>query len=111
MSRRTGAGPFATADLFIAIAHDDFRRAAQVADRLADLGERETLAQTSSQSAWLMSLAYMHMGRVDDVVTLLESMEPGPSRDAVEYTGRIMRADPGLGATESVRLTGPRSTR
>lgn len=85
-----GAGPLATAELMLALAKDDYRRAARVGDQLAALDQREQLVATSTQAGWLMALAYMHTAQSEGWRSVIETLEPGPARDALLHTNRIL---------------------
>jgi ATP/maltotriose-dependent transcriptional regulator MalT len=77
--------PLAIADLMIALARDDIRRGVAVADRLAALGERQTLARSSERAALLMVWCYLHVGRLGDVDAVLEAVEPGMPQVTMRY--------------------------
>ena len=77
--------PLAIAELMIALARDDIRKGVAVADRLAALGERQTLARSSERAALLMVWCYLHVGRREDVDAVLEAVEPGMPQVTMRY--------------------------
>ncbi|WP_354698578.1 HTH-type transcriptional regulator MalT [Paraconexibacter sp. AEG42_29] len=60
-----------TAELMLALAKDDVRRAVRIADQLQELGEREPLARASPTAAALITWAYLHVGRIADSQSVL----------------------------------------
>jgi ATP/maltotriose-dependent transcriptional regulator MalT/DNA-binding SARP family transcriptional activator len=82
----SGASQLTNAELMLAIARDDQRRAVRIADQLEELGEREVLARGSQVSAALMAWCYAHVGRLRDAWAVLDAVEPGPTVDAMRYS-------------------------
>lgn len=75
----------APAELMLAVAGENYREAVELADDLADDGERESLARSSSRAGALMSWSYMHVGELGLARSMLDFTAPGPSRDAMQY--------------------------
>jgi DNA-binding SARP family transcriptional activator len=92
-----GASQLTTAELMLAMAGDDVRRVVRISDQLAALGERDKLAASSENAAWLMAFAYIHAVRRDDVSAVLAAAQSGPTVDAVRYAARVMMDPPGEG--------------
>jgi DNA-binding SARP family transcriptional activator len=90
-----GASSLATAELMMAISRDEPGRAVHIADQLAALGERETLAAASEHAAWLMIWAYIHTARWDGVEAIMATVPDGPALDAVQYTLTAVTTRPG----------------
>jgi DNA-binding SARP family transcriptional activator len=78
------------AELMIALARDDYRRAVRVADELAARGQREQLAGTSTLAAALMGWCYLHVARLDDLEAVLAAARPGPEVEAVRYSAALI---------------------
>src|SRR5262245_46203801 len=76
-----GDGGFAEAQLMLAIARDDQRHGARIADALAAVGRREQLAATSERAAALMAWCYLLAGRIDEVHAVLGAAPAGPNVD------------------------------
>lgn len=89
-----GASPLVTAQLMIAMARTNVGEALRIADRLAELGERDRWARAEPRDAWLMSWGYVHAGRFDDVDSILEQVPRGPELDGVRYALRAIRDPP-----------------
>jgi DNA-binding SARP family transcriptional activator len=100
-----GASPLSTAELMLALAHDDIARGARVADQLRDLGEREELALASEHAAGLMAWCYLHVARLDDVAAVLAAAAPGPTTHAVRWAMRAVTDVPGEPVTEAPQYT------
>jgi ATP/maltotriose-dependent transcriptional regulator MalT/DNA-binding SARP family transcriptional activator len=81
----SGASEFTNAELMLAMARDDPRRAERIADQLEELGERERLARGSQMSAALMAWCYAHVGRLGDSWAVLDGAMQGPEVDAIRY--------------------------
>jgi DNA-binding SARP family transcriptional activator len=78
--------PFVTAELMIAISRDEQAKVVAIADRLAQVGEREKLAISSERAAWVMIWAYLHMARWEDVDAIRDAtLPPGPELEALRY--------------------------
>lgn len=75
----------ATAELMLAIAHEDYRRGIRVADRLQELGLRDELVRTSPRAASLMAWCYWHTARTADMRRLIELAPPSPEVEAMRY--------------------------
>jgi DNA-binding SARP family transcriptional activator len=86
---------FAEAKLMLAIARDDQRRGARVADELAAVGRREELAATSERAAALMAWCYLLTGRIDEMRAVLDAAPAGPSVNVVRYA--LSLVEPGSG--------------
>jgi DNA-binding SARP family transcriptional activator len=86
---------FAEAQLMLAIARDDQRRGARVADELAAGGHREELAAASERAAALMAWCYLLTGRIDEMRAVLEAAPAGPSVNVVRYA--LSLVEPGSG--------------
>ena len=80
-----GASPLTTAELMVALLQDDIRRGVRIADQLAELGERSTLAAQSELAAGLMAWCYLHVARTADVDDVLAAATPGPITDIVRF--------------------------
>ena len=82
-----GASAFATAELMLAIAHDDYARADAVIERLAAAGELELFAAGSERAAalvvWAAGTLDPRMGR--ELGPLLDVAPQGPVVQAVRY--------------------------
>jgi len=101
-----GPSPITTAELMLAIGRDDLRRAVRIADDLQARGERDQLAASSSHAALFMSWAYLHVGRLEDILAVLDAAEPGPITAAVRYAAEIMIDVPRAEATVPPALSG-----
>ncbi|MDT5411957.1 MAG: hypothetical protein QOG14_4177 [Mycobacterium sp.] len=86
---------FAEAQLMLAIARDDQRRGARIADELTAAGLREQLAATSERAAALMAWCYVLAGRIDQVHAVLEAAPAGPDVNVVRYSLTLL--EPGSG--------------
>lgn len=86
----SGASPFTTAELMLAVAQEDFRRGARVADQLVALGEREPLVRSSERAAALMAWCYAAVNRLDDFFEVLEDAPQGPTVDAARYIANLV---------------------
>jgi DNA-binding SARP family transcriptional activator len=87
---RDGPTQLTVAELLIALAQDDYRRAARTADELATRGQRDQLAGASSLAAALMGWCYLHVARLDDLSAVLAAARPGPEVDAVRYCAALI---------------------
>jgi DNA-binding SARP family transcriptional activator len=76
---------FAEAQLMQALARDDFRHGARIADELAAVGRREQLAATSERTAALMGWCYGAAGRLDEAHAVLDSAPDGPDVKISRY--------------------------
>jgi DNA-binding SARP family transcriptional activator len=77
---------FTLAELMLAVAESDIRRATLVADGLEQLGLRDAFARASDVGAALMAWsAYLCAGRTDDAHAVLAAAGRGPATDAVRY--------------------------
>ncbi|WP_079101987.1 BTAD domain-containing putative transcriptional regulator [Carbonactinospora thermoautotrophica] len=81
------------AELMLAVARDDFGRGVALADKLAADGRREEVARASSRAASLMAWCYLHAGRFEDIVSVLDVAAPGPETDAVRYSMTVIDDD------------------
>jgi DNA-binding SARP family transcriptional activator len=80
------ASPLTTAELMLAYAQEDFRRAVRVADRLAARGERDDATRSSELAAVLMYACYMTVGRVDDAYAVMAAVPAGQAADVLRYS-------------------------
>jgi len=62
----SGAGALTAAELMVAVGREQYRRGARIADQLALMGERDSLAQASARAAATMVWCYFHVGRLED---------------------------------------------
>jgi hypothetical protein len=90
-----GDDGFAEARLMLAVARDDQRRGARIADELAALGRRDELAVASERAAALMAWCYMLAGRIDDMHTVLAAAPAGPDVNIVRYSLALVDPDGG----------------
>jgi DNA-binding SARP family transcriptional activator len=90
------AGPLVMAELMLALAKEDFRRGAALADELAAAGARAPLAAASSAAALLMGLCYAILARLDDMRAVFAEAEAEPDADieAMRYFLTIYGNDP-----------------
>jgi ATP/maltotriose-dependent transcriptional regulator MalT/DNA-binding SARP family transcriptional activator len=80
-----------TAELMLALAKDDVRRAVRIADQLNELGQREPLAQDSPTAAALMTWAYLHVGRLADSQAVMAVADADdPLVRIARYTSRAV---------------------
>jgi DNA-binding SARP family transcriptional activator len=91
----SGSAGLATAELMLAYAQEDFRRAARVADRLAAHGERDAVARSVPAAAVLMGFSYAHLGRVDDMHAVTEAAGSGPGAAILRYGAAGLETSPG----------------
>jgi DNA-binding SARP family transcriptional activator len=102
------ASPLATAELMIALLRDDIGRGIRIADRLAELGERATLAVQSDVAAGLMAWCYLHAARLDEVDAVLAAATPGPATDIVRFAmAAVVDAPDGQEPVEPPDTGGP----
>jgi ATP/maltotriose-dependent transcriptional regulator MalT/DNA-binding SARP family transcriptional activator len=89
-------GPLVMAELMLALAGEDFRRGAALADQLAAAGARAPLAAASSAAALLMGLCYAHLARLDDMRAVFAEAEaqPDPALEVMRYFMSIYSSDP-----------------
>ena len=90
-----GDAVFAEAQLMLAIARDDQRHGARIADALAAVGRREQLAAISERAAALMAWCYLLAGRIDEVHAVLDAAPTGPGVNVVRYS--LTLVEPGSG--------------
>jgi ATP/maltotriose-dependent transcriptional regulator MalT/DNA-binding SARP family transcriptional activator len=90
-----GDDGFAEARLMLAVARDDQRQGARIADELAAAGRREGLSATSERAAALMAWCYLLAGRIGDMHTVLAAADAGPDVNIVRYA--LALVDPGGG--------------
>jgi DNA-binding SARP family transcriptional activator len=98
LDRARGSSPvLATAELMLALAHEDFRRGARVGDELAARGERDALAQASELGAVMLFQCYVHVGRLGDARAVAGAVGPGAASDILNYfrTGLEQGVRPG----------------
>lgn len=94
---RADDSPLTAAELMLAVAREDYRRGLELADRLAALGRRESVARSSPRAAAMMAWCYLHAGRLDDVAMLLGVAAQDPTVEAVRYATRPLTATPDAG--------------
>ena len=89
-------GPLVMAELMLALANEDFRRGAALADDLAAAGARAPLAAASSAAALLMGLCYAILARLDDMRAVFAEAEAQPDADTevMRYFLTIYGNDP-----------------
>jgi DNA-binding SARP family transcriptional activator len=89
-------GPLVMAGLLLALATEDFRRGAALADDLVATGRRAPLAAASSGAALLMGLCYAHLARLDDMRAVFAEAEAQPDADleVMRYFMSIYASDP-----------------
>lgn len=92
-ARRSRAA-LAPAELMIALAGEDYRRAVTLADELNSAGELEAVAAASSRAGAAMSWSYLHAGELAAARAVLEVTAPGPPRDAMQYCLTVVEDDP-----------------
>lgn len=78
------------ARLGIAVMTDDYRLGAELADELVAAGTRAGLAAQSDRAATLMAWSYAQVGRLDDVVDVIESAASTPALHSIEYGVALM---------------------
>lgn len=88
------AGRLATAELMLAVAREDYRLGAAIADRLEAEGERDPLARSSSRAGAIMGWCYLHTGRLDDLRHLVAITQPGRPVDAMRYCLNLVEEEP-----------------
>jgi DNA-binding SARP family transcriptional activator len=93
-SAGAGSDPLAAAELMLAIAGEDFRRGAAVADRLAAAGQRERLARASPTGGAMMAWCLWHVGRIEDAREVIAATPSSPEADVVAYLLRLVRHEP-----------------
>lgn len=86
---------FAEARLMLAVARDDQRLGARIADELAARGQRDQLAVVSERAAALMAWCYMLAGRIDDMHAVLGAAPGGPDVNIVRYSLALLNPDGG----------------
>ncbi|WP_240793251.1 AfsR/SARP family transcriptional regulator [Arthrobacter crystallopoietes] len=95
----------ATAELMLAIANEDYLRACSIADRLHAAGGRDELAQNSPTGASIMAWCYWHLGRVEEMRSVIGVVQGNPETDAARYLmSLVSHRDPGH--IEAPPLTG-----
>jgi hypothetical protein len=85
--------PLVLAELMLALAAEDFRRGAALADALS-AEERARLAAGLPAAALLMVLCYAHVGRLEDMQTVFAETQPGPVADVLRYFMSIFESEP-----------------
>ncbi|GAB3348116.1 hypothetical protein GCM10027360_01060 [Amycolatopsis echigonensis] len=89
--------PLTTAELMLAIAVDDYRRAARIADELDQRGLRQQLAAASPRAAALLAWTYLHAGRHEDAAAVLAVAGSGPGVEAARAGLRLAQGPDGKG--------------
>jgi ATP/maltotriose-dependent transcriptional regulator MalT len=89
-------GPLVMAELMLALATEDYRRGAALADELGAAGARAPLAASFSAAALLMGLCYAVLARLDDMRAVFAEAEAQPDADieAMRYFEAIYGTDP-----------------
>lgn len=90
-----GDDGFAEARLMLAVARDDQRQGARIADELATAGRRDQLAVASERAAALMAWCYMLAGRIGDMHAVLAAAPGGPDVNIVRYSLALVDPDGG----------------
>ncbi|MBV9526467.1 MAG: transcriptional activator domain protein [Candidatus Dormibacteraeota bacterium] len=96
---------FAEAQLMLALACDEHRRGAGIADELAAVGLREHLATTSQRAAALMGWCYGGAGRLDEARAVLDAAPDGPAVKVARYALALLV--PGIAAPRPEPTGGP----
>jgi DNA-binding SARP family transcriptional activator len=95
LAKLPGAGAsLAVAEIMLAFAQADFRRAVRVADRLTQSGEREQLASSSTRAAALLAWTYLVQLRLDDAQAILAVAPEGWPIDVIRYALPIVESGP-----------------
>jgi ATP/maltotriose-dependent transcriptional regulator MalT/DNA-binding SARP family transcriptional activator len=91
-----GPSPFVLAELMLALALEDYRRGAALADTLTADGGRARLASELPDAALLMAVCYAHVGRLDDMRAVFGEAEPrgGPAVEVLRYFLAFFEPDP-----------------
>lgn len=85
--------PLLMADLMLALAVEDFRRGAELADALS-AEERASVASAAPAAALLMVMCYAHTGRLASMNEVGEQVPPGPVADVLHFFLSIFHVDP-----------------
>ncbi|MBV8216929.1 MAG: winged helix-turn-helix domain-containing protein, partial [Solirubrobacterales bacterium] len=94
------------AELMLAVARGDYRRATETGDRLARSATRDMLAAGSQRGAALMAWSYVGAERLEDAEDVLSRAEPGPEVDAVRYALDLLYGDGEHGRPATPRPAG-----
>lgn len=87
---QSGSSPLTTAELMLAVAREEYWRGVRIADQLAALGQRETLAASSSRAAAMMIWCYYHACRTEDIAAVVAVARPGAELEAAKYLLTLM---------------------
>jgi ATP/maltotriose-dependent transcriptional regulator MalT len=87
----TGISPLVIAELMLALAVEDFRRGAALADALAERGLRTGV---SPAAALLMVLCYAHVGRLDAMQAVVAETDPDADAEVLRYFMTIYSSEP-----------------
>jgi DNA-binding SARP family transcriptional activator len=85
--------PLLMADLMLALAVEDFRRGAELADALSP-AERASVAAAAPAAALLMVMCYAHTGRLEPMREVADAVPPGPVADVMHFFLSIFHCDP-----------------
>jgi ATP/maltotriose-dependent transcriptional regulator MalT/DNA-binding SARP family transcriptional activator len=90
-----GGSPLVMAELLLALAVEDFRRGAALADALAEQRQRAGFAATLPAAALLMALCYAHVGKVDRTWEVFDEVqgEPAAERQVLRYFMTIFSSE------------------
>jgi DNA-binding SARP family transcriptional activator/tetratricopeptide (TPR) repeat protein len=87
----------AAEEMMLALGKEGYGRTVALADELAETGERDALARSSSRAGTAMSWCYVHTGRLDDARAVHEVTAPGSPHDAMHYLLSCMDDEPPSG--------------
>ena len=98
--------PLTTAALMLAIARDDYRDAARIADELDAAGARDAIARRSPTAAVLMSWTYVHLARLEDAQAVLDVARPDLGVEAAHIALGLASGDVAQTVPSALDLTG-----
>lgn len=102
---QSGSSPLTTAELLLAVAREEYWRGVRIADQLEALGQRESLAASSSRAAAMMIWCYYHACRTEDIAAIVAVAHPGAELEAAKYLLTLMDDRPDE-ARPTMSLTG-----
>jgi DNA-binding SARP family transcriptional activator len=88
-----GMSPLVTARLTLALATENHRLGAELADRLAADGRLAEVASSASLVAWMLGLCYVEAGRYDDMLTVCALAPRDADREWVRMLVAIFGTD------------------